>query len=354
MESKRLDFLDIAKGIGIIFVLYSHSCGFPVFGNAVTAFYMPLFFFISGYVYKTGRSAGENIKRKLKQLLIPYVGFTLLLYAEHIFLAIIKHELTRENIIMPLLGAIYSRGALYAEFSRNDTFFFLISNNPMWFITAMAVSCVIFYLLVENFLANKKKRIIITVLLTGITIGFSYCPYLLPWSIDTAFAGALFMLLGAFLGQMSYYSDENKSRFSPVFVILAGLVYCVLTEIAKPINMSIRDYGYSGIVGAMWFLMAALTGTIIFLWLCRYIEKFKFTRVFSMVGKHTYTIMALHFIFIKYLEKSYYLFHMTFEYSRESVLYWVYWTVILAAVTGLCILFDYILGFVKSKLFRGK
>lgn len=353
MEKKRLNFLDIAKGFGIILVLYSHSCGFPIFGYSVVAFYMPLFFFVSGYVYKEGRTPIENIKRKLKQLLIPYAGFTLLLYAENVILGYLKHELTKEMLIMPLLGAIYSRGALFADMTGDNVYFFTLSNGPMWFITAMAVASVIFYLLVDYFLENKKNMIAISAVLVAITIVFSYCPILLPWSIDTSFACALFMLSGAKLASINYYSDENKQRFPIWLVLLAMLVFCVVTQSARAINLSIRDYGYPGIIGSLWFLSAASAGVILFLWICKYIEKYKWTKVIIAVGKHTYSIMALHLFLVKYLNKAYFIFHMTFQFDRSCIWYWVYWSVLFVFVILICIIFDFVLNKVKG-LFRHK
>lgn len=350
MIIKRLDFLDIAKGIGIILVLYSHSCGFPIFGNAVVAFYMPLFFFVSGYVYKSGKSPTENIRRKLKQLLIPYTGYTLLLYAEHILLGYVKNELTAKNMIDPLLGALYSRAALYADMSGDNKYFLLLSNGPLWFITAMAMACVIFYLMVDKYLENNKNMAVISAGLIAITIGFHYCPYLLPWSMDTAFACALFMLAGAKLSQINYYSDENCKIYNIIFVLLAGLVYCIITENARAINLSIRDYGYPGIVGAMWFLTAATAGIIIFLWICKHIEKYKWTRIFVIVGRHTYSIMALHIILVKYLNKAYFLFNMTFEFNKTNGWYWLYWTVLFVIIIMVCIVFDRFIAFIKGKL----
>lgn len=47
--SQRIKSVDIAKGMGIIFLLIVHSIGIPVFGRLVGAFYMPLFYYLSGY-----------------------------------------------------------------------------------------------------------------------------------------------------------------------------------------------------------------------------------------------------------------------------------------------------------------
>lgn len=349
MEKKRLDFLDIAKGIGIILVLYSHSCGFPIFGNAVVAFYMPLFFFVSGYVYKSGRTPIENIKRKLKQLLIPYAGFTLLLYAEHVALGLLKNELTQDSLIRPLLGALYSRACLYADMSGENVEFLLLSNGPMWFITAMAASSVFFYVFVDNFLNDSRVRGWIIFALGLLTIAFTYCPYLLPWSLDTAPACVSFMLIGALAGKEAYYNEWEKKKFLPVILIVLSLGYCIIMEISNPVNLSLRDYGYDGMHGALRYVVMALVGVWLFLGICKCIEKFRWTKVFILVGKHTYTIMALHILLFKYLTKVYYIFKMPFEFNRGNIWYWIYWTVLFAVVIVICIVFDKILAWIKSK-----
>lgn len=347
MNQNRMIFLDIAKGLAIIFVLYSHSCGFLIMGKGIVAFYMALFFFVSGYAYKPGRPVKASIVRKLKQLLIPYAGFSLLLYAEYVFTHLVKKELTGRTLVMPILGAIYSRAAITFDYTLPYNDLFLMSNSPMWFITAMALACVLFYPLVDKFLENKKQMWIITAILAVITMAFTYCPVLLPWSMDTVSACTLFMLWGAKLGSVSYYSDDNKKQV-PLWLVLAGLVvYGVVTTYAKPINLSLREYGYDGILGACWFLTAAFAGSIIFIWLCKYLEKLPFMQIFAKVGRHTYTIMALHILLIKYLNKVYFILHMSFPFERSCVWYWVYWTLMFVVIIAICMIFDRMIGGVK-------
>lgn len=87
---KQLDYLNIAKGIGIILVVighcipdYSTDSGVSdpllrMIYNAIYSFHMPLFFFISGYLtsriaIKVQQQSTLNIiKKKFNRLLIPY------------------------------------------------------------------------------------------------------------------------------------------------------------------------------------------------------------------------------------------------------------------------------------------
>lgn len=68
---KHWKYLDVARGIGLLLVIISHSCGLSPY---LINYYIPLFFVVSGYLYKPGRSYGENVVHKAKRLLVPYLA----------------------------------------------------------------------------------------------------------------------------------------------------------------------------------------------------------------------------------------------------------------------------------------
>ena len=74
--SHRVHWIDICRGIGIILVLYGHLFVSDKNTYLIFAFHMPLFFFISGLVFKpTKKSLWETTTKYFKQLLIPYYIF---------------------------------------------------------------------------------------------------------------------------------------------------------------------------------------------------------------------------------------------------------------------------------------
>ena len=92
MNTKRLDWIDIAKGIGIILVVLGHTlvpqvretdfAGFLwIF---IYNFHMPLFFFLSGYLFEKGlphyTNKGKFILGKLQYLMLPYLIFSTFAY----------------------------------------------------------------------------------------------------------------------------------------------------------------------------------------------------------------------------------------------------------------------------------
>ena len=84
MNTKRLDWIDIAKGIGIILVVLGHTLvpqvretGFAGFlWIFIYNFHMPLFFFLSGYLFEKGlpdyTNKGKFTLGKLQYLMLPY------------------------------------------------------------------------------------------------------------------------------------------------------------------------------------------------------------------------------------------------------------------------------------------
>lgn len=75
---ERQDDLDIAKGIGIVLVVWAHAQG--PFTGFINSFHMPLFFFISGILYQDNQSVIEFTKRKVSRLLIPFWTYNFLMY----------------------------------------------------------------------------------------------------------------------------------------------------------------------------------------------------------------------------------------------------------------------------------
>ncbi|SFC26474.1 acyltransferase family protein [Butyrivibrio sp. YAB3001] len=89
----RQIYLDIAKGIGIIMVVWAHAYG-PI-TSFIGSFHMPFFFFISGMLYKGYKPVNTYIKGKLKSLLIPFWLYNLMFYPVFLFFFIGKNGITR-------------------------------------------------------------------------------------------------------------------------------------------------------------------------------------------------------------------------------------------------------------------
>ena len=126
---KHWKYLDVARGIGLLLVIISHSCGLSPY---LINYYIPLFFVVSGYLYKPGRSYGENVVHKAKRLLVPYFGYSALLLVFYRAIGRTWQETGRSA-----LGVLYSRYCLFDTTTHQDNvFLFTVANGAMWYLTA--------------------------------------------------------------------------------------------------------------------------------------------------------------------------------------------------------------------------
>lgn len=77
MGSKRLDWIDIAKGIAMILVIVGHTVPNPSpLRHAIFSFHMPVFFILAGYTFRP-KPWRELLSGSVSRLLVPYVVLAL-------------------------------------------------------------------------------------------------------------------------------------------------------------------------------------------------------------------------------------------------------------------------------------
>ena len=88
--NKRVEYFDIAKGIGIILVILCHIEYVPLdIRRYIVTFHMPVFFVISGMLMnltrEVDRPLGEILKRKLFNIMVPYLIFSVIFPITDVF-----------------------------------------------------------------------------------------------------------------------------------------------------------------------------------------------------------------------------------------------------------------------------
>lgn len=76
-ELSRTEWIDSARGIGILCVMLGHMSIPQLLSQFIFSFHMPLFFFLSGYLWKGRRDCAWFFGR-IDRLVVPYVIYTLL------------------------------------------------------------------------------------------------------------------------------------------------------------------------------------------------------------------------------------------------------------------------------------
>lgn len=107
--TKRIDWLDVAKGIAIILVVCGHV-RFPVMTKAaIYSFHMPLFFMASGFVLfrHPEQSFVDRLKSLSRGILVPYILFNLIYIVFYKLIAIASGKPELEIDVVNKLIAIF-------------------------------------------------------------------------------------------------------------------------------------------------------------------------------------------------------------------------------------------------------
>lgn len=284
---KRNQFLDVARGIGMMLVIIGHSVGLS---NYLTYFFIQLFFVISGCLYKPGRSYGENIRKKAKRVLIPYFGYSASLL---LFYALSGRSLQETKF--SAIGILYSRFCLYNStmYADADNVFFLnIANGGLWFLTTFFVTSLIFHLLANRCRKSNKYLAGCIVVLTLITIVLAELPILFPWGIDTAFAGAIFMLAGQWLSQIGFF----EKKWNIWWILAVFFCYVLITTINTGLNTSVREYGLYGRWSVPFYILIGISGSILCIWTGKLVQKTILGSFLAYIGQNTMILLAYHIL----------------------------------------------------------
>ena len=136
LDNSRINWIDICKALGIFLVVLGHTYRPNVVKTWIYSFHMPLFVFLSGYVFNSNKYTYRGFTiRRFKSLIVPYFAFAFISYAY--WLALERHfrpSSMNIPIFKPILGYLY--GSIGPS---------LEPNVILWFLPCLFVTEIIFY-----------------------------------------------------------------------------------------------------------------------------------------------------------------------------------------------------------------
>lgn len=276
--NNREHWLDTAKGLGILAVVAGHSSN--VLANTYLYwFHMPMFFIISGYLYKNIDSMQALkgwVYKRTKQLLIPYVSFGLIISAMIYFQTFSTSQLYM-NFEMLLFGG------------ESLTSYF----GVFWFITCLYLTQILFaYIQMKiNRLSLKLFIILIFYVVARIITTVPVLTELIiPWNADVVFMAYVYYSIGF------YGKDVIKRlivKFSTLISTLAlAIIFVVLNAndlMNFKLDMKHNDYSLVGLD----ILIPVIFGLFIFAISYQLSTSLKYNSL-GYLGAASLTIMYLH------------------------------------------------------------
>lgn len=278
----HLEWVDVLKGLGILTVVWGHSGSQNAF--YMFWFHMPLFFLISGYLYrfKPQRTGLAYVQRKAKHLLVPYMFYlvliTLMMFSVSIWKGQPTGQFFSDNWVALLLGGSLLEG-VYATF---------------WFIT-----CLFFVQISYDYLCRKVPSTLFKglILLGCYLLAYGESRYFpeifFPWNLDVGVYALVFYGLGSFLRQHKLLEQQNRRciLFGLSLVILLGFIYLYSQKILDyGLDMKHRQYYYFGTS-----LILPLVISSLLVLLSMILSKWhRFKKLFTLLGRSAMVIMYLH------------------------------------------------------------
>lgn len=293
MEKKRIYYLDIAKGLGVVLVILGHVVDLTIpTRQFITSFHMPLFFLLSGMIIQatgeTDRDMGSIVKRKLRSIAVPYFTFSVL------------------SLMVEAAAITFLKNGLWSTFLEHlFSTVCLVGASVFWFLPALFFSELLF-LAVRKRTGRAVCGILMALLaaaaypacsaISRALAGYGeevWYPYvqLLVNSFFRIFVAAGFVAAGYF-GTGLFQNLSAKALRSAVF----GMLLLVLTAFVSVRN-GITDMNYMVYNNVLLYLVTSLGGSFGILFLSRALEKWHEAwpmRLCMYYGRNSLIVMMTH------------------------------------------------------------
>jgi fucose 4-O-acetylase-like acetyltransferase len=288
--SKRIEYIDIARGIGILLVVMGHNdfaLVSPFAYKVIYSFHMPLFFFLSGYFINTTVGFWDFFKKRFNSLIKPFLFTLFLIY----FGSISFGKMGFETAILRIVKSLYGTGR-YIDWVQ------------LWFLPHLFVVSLyafVFYALMKK-VDHRYIRWVVLLFTLGIASlflqsfypfplslpGKSYELWGLPFSLDLVLLSGFFFILGSETRQIT--SEQIFGSWGFLFVTGAAMILLNIFFSAR-IDLNTRTYD-SFIINTA----ESITGILFVLAVSRQIELHaaRLSSFFKYVGRISLIILIFH------------------------------------------------------------
>lgn len=276
--NKRLGWVDLAKGICILIVVFDHcTLGYlPYFAKEqLLSFYIPLFFLLSGLFFKPYENFWAFLKRKINKLMVPFFFFLVL-----------------TSILPFLIGHRYIPWEDYLLKS------IIVYNSPLWFLLCLFFVSIMFYFIHKVAIFVSSKYHVLIVLFLSFAIGYfgiwlgigriRLCLYM-----DAALTLLPFYALGWWLFNSTGFisSPISLKRELPIAVISVIVLWLFAVPYEwytnKLFPVAVYELYLCGIAGSMLVLICSK-------WL-------RAVKLVSTWGRYSLVILCVHYPILIFL-----------------------------------------------------
>ena len=270
--NKRIEYIDYLKGLSVTWVVWFHTTH-PAFVDY--SFRIPLFFFISGIFFKP-YPWKFFWRKKINQLIIPFIFFYLIYYIYLILINILKYHSLSQFELTSIWG-------IFQTYTGNESF---IINPPLWFICALINLQLLLYTTI-NLL--KKKWIILGSAIIISFIGLFYIKtFPTPFMIGRSLPFFIYYTIGYLFGKRIIHHIEQNNNIIKFIILLFFIL--IITFIKNNLLFNTIEYETANYAQ----ILCTIISLII---LFKHIYKSPLVSPLKFYGINSYIVLGLHEIF---------------------------------------------------------
>ena len=286
MSSKRLDWIDIAKGIAIILVIVGHTVPNPSpLRHAIFSFHMPVFFFLAGYTFRP-KPWRELLSGSVPRLLVPYLVLALAWQVPTFLMS--GAPLTGGTLVAGLETIVFASGVDVPGLG-------VAAVGMAWFLAALFTSRLLFNALMLLFDGREvgvvyQGAACAVIAFCGLSVSRLLGVYL-PLDLDLS----CYIVLLMWAGYTVRHRGLEPSVDKPLLFIGFDVVWLTFAALS---GLELSSRRVDGFVIAT---IAALAGSYCVCWVSMAIEKMKampilgaFGRGLVFCGQASLAIFAIH------------------------------------------------------------
>jgi acyltransferase len=328
MKQTRENYIDMAKGIGIVLVVYGHCMrDFNVLIQWQCSFFMPLFFVLSGICYKFPQK--NYFWNNIRKILKPYYLWAIFGFCIEILLYIFK-GMDIQKIVYSFINLLFGMS---------------IWNYPLWFLVCFFVSKSVFDIII--LISQKVKRIVliqiicvIVCCLIGILMGkyaraFSF---FYPFRFDTGLVMIPFLLIGNLSKPFIQKIASNNCKKNVVILLVLLGINLISHNYNTVVSVSSSEYG-----NVFLFFISSISGSYFIIILCKIFSESsildKYINIFTLFGRESMFIMCVHAIILMFIAKVLLILNYILKVSMITIEYMEFALCLLTLIV-ICYYFD--------------
>lgn len=307
IPNNRIDWIDQLKGFLLLVVCIGHLYINDFFNSLVTLshpFELTTFYFLSGYLFnETKYNPKLYVRKKIKNLLIPYISLSILFCILDPRLWNIDY-IQVENLIQhkmyPLCHISNSiiTELQYLHLQFLSIFFIGISSpitGPLWFVFTLFCTSLLFYFIWYKLKNNIVLYIICAFTSLGISFLLNLHSICLPFSIQNILTAFFFFTIGFVQKKIIMLLQSFDSKKILAIIVINLLIYFVGININGCVGLYMNALGnnFLGLLLSTISGIFFITTTFIFFSKIKYFYFIK--GIFKLITQNAIIILAVHY-----------------------------------------------------------